>query len=243
MPIRIDEFNLTLPDGCLIGVIGATQLAITQAPLLDLLARRQAGETLFVRNVDPRYLDELWWIRDGQLRRGDPKEILPEYQREQARQLREQAQGRQIALPPALRRGDGRAKLIDLATLDAHGRATSAWQSGEEARVRVTVAYHAEVEDPVVGILIRTRVGFEVYGTNTELEQVSLGPVAAGEQRVVTFAFACHLCPQEYVLTAASHDPDGVWHDWMEDALAFTVTDSRYTAGVANLRARVEVQR
>ena len=30
-----------------------------------------------------------------------------------------------------------------------------------------------------------------------------------------------------------------VWHDWLEDAVAFAVTDSRYTAGVANLRAQV----
>jgi len=37
----------------------------------------------------------------------------------------------------------------------------------------------------------------------------------------------------------ASHDPDGVWHEWLEDAVAFLVTDGRYTAGVANLRARV----
>jgi len=44
-------------------------------------------------------------------------------------------------------------------------------------------------------------------------------------------------------LTAASHDPDGVWHDWIEDAIAFSVTDERATAGVANLRARVEVEK
>jgi len=30
-----------------------------------------------------------------------------------------------------------------------------------------------------------------------------------------------------------------VWHDWLEDAVAFSVSDSRYTAGVANLRAQV----
>jgi lipopolysaccharide transport system ATP-binding protein len=46
------------------------------------------------------------------------------------------------------------------------------------------------------------------------------------------------LCPQEYTITVASHDPDGVWHEWLEDAVAFLVTDSRYTAGVANLRAK-----
>jgi len=78
----------------------------------------------------------------------------------------------------------------------------------------------------------------DVYGTNTELEKLKLGPVAAGQTLAVEFAFRCELCPEEYTLTVASHDPDGVWHDWLEDAIAFSVCDSRYTAGVANLRAR-----
>ena len=38
----------------------------------------------------------------------------------------------------------------------------------------------------------------------------------------MTFEFACDLCPQFYTITAASHDPDGVWHDWMEDAVGFS---------------------
>ena len=57
----------------------------------------------------------------------------------------------------------------------------------------------------------------------------------------LAFAFWCELCPAEYTLTVASHDPDGVWHDWLEDAVAFSVGDARYTAGVANLRAQVSL--
>jgi lipopolysaccharide transport system ATP-binding protein len=103
------------------------------------------------------------------------------------------------------------------------------------------VRFAGRVEDPVIGILLRTRIGLNVYGTNTELEGLRLGPRGAGDVVQLSFAFRCELCPGEYTLTAASHDPDGVWHDWLEDAVAFTVTDSRYTTGVANLRARVEV--
>jgi hypothetical protein len=40
----------------------------------------------------------------------------------------------------------------------------------------------------------------------------------------------------------ASHDPDGTAHDWLDDAVAVTVADERYTAGVANLRARIAIQ-
>ena len=75
------------------------------------------------------------------------------------------------------------------------------------------------VADPVIGIMIRTRIGMEVYGTNTELENLKLGPCAAGESAPSPSSFECDLCPQFYTITAASHDPDGVWHDWMEDAV------------------------
>lgn len=142
-------------------------------------------------------------------------------------------------LNPTMRRGDQRASLIDIETLNQQGLPTIQWQSGEEASIRVTVEFNQQVTDPVVGIMIRTRIGMEVYGTNTELEGLKMGTVQPGDRRVLTFSFACNLCPQTYTITAASHDPDGTWHDWMEDAVSFTVTDTRYTAGVANLRARV----
>jgi lipopolysaccharide transport system ATP-binding protein len=117
------------------------------------------------------------------------------------------------------------------------------WMSGEAASVRIVVRFNAPVDDPVVGMMIRTRIGFEVFGTNTELEKLKLGPCATGETLEITFSFRCDLCPQEYTLTAASHDPDGVWHDWLEDAIAFSVQDTRYTAGVANLRAAATFRR
>jgi lipopolysaccharide transport system ATP-binding protein len=72
---------------------------------------------------------------------------------------------------------------------------------------------------------------------------VKLGPCPAGETLRVLFTFRCGLCPREYTITAASHDPDGVWHDWMEDAVDVLVAGTRYTAGVADLRASVMVER
>jgi len=208
---------------------------------------RRHGTAILVGSHEPDVLasfcDELWWIDGGRLAmRGAPRDVLAASQRASMESLRVWAEAQGIALSPSLRRGDGRAELLAVETLDSQGRQAAVWQSGQEVAVRVRVRYEAEVADPVVGIMIRTRIGFEVFGTNTELEQVALGPCAAGEVRSVVFRFGCALCPQEYTLTAASHDRDGVWHDWMEDAVAFTVADARYTAGVANLRAKVEVE-
>jgi lipopolysaccharide transport system ATP-binding protein len=208
---------------------------------------RRSGASIFLASHEEELLgalsDEVWWIHDGRLAaRGDPQGTLAAWRRHVASRLRAWGETVSSPLAPAFRRGDGRAKLIALETLGSDGKPTMVWQSGEPVSVRVTVQFQQPVAEPVIGIMIRTRVGMEVYGTNTELEQVKLGPCEAGQTSRVTFSFRCDLCPQQYTLTAASHDPDGVWHDWLEDAVAFTVTDSRYTAGVANLRAGVSVE-
>ncbi len=210
-------------------------------------AQRRDGATILIASHDETLLtslcDEIWWLDKGLLaRKGDPREVFEAYHRHIAKRLREDA-GPAAVLNPRLRRGDGRAELTSIETLGEDGVASMVWRSGERVAVRIRVRFHQDVAEPVVGMMIRTRIGFEVYGTNTELEKLSLGPCHAGESHQVTFSFECALCPQEYTLTAASHDPDGVWHDWLEDAVAFSVTDTRYTAGVANLRATVVAER
>jgi energy-coupling factor transporter ATP-binding protein EcfA2 len=209
-------------------------------------AKRAGGTILLVSHEEDlleRLADEIWWLDGGKLAgRGDPGEILAAWRRHIARRVR--AWGATISTPlaPRMRRGDGRAAILRVETLGEAGRPTAVWRSGELAVVKVVVRFAQSVADPVIGIMIRTGVGLNVYGTNTELEKLRLGPRAAGDQLQVTFAFRCELCPQEYTLTVASHDPDGVWHDWLEDAVAFAVADSRYTAGVANLRANVSFE-
>jgi lipopolysaccharide transport system ATP-binding protein len=246
---------MDFPKGAIIGVVGDPD-AVPHDYTLDNLdlgarirlqaeaeAKRREGGTVVVRSSDVTalraFVDEVWWLQGGSVRaKGDPDEVLRTYLRAELRA----STGAQ-RIPGAMRRGDGRARLLAIETLNERDEPVSVWHSGETARVRVSVRFDTEVADPVVGMMIRTRIGMEVYGTNTELERMKLGPCAAGDTRVVTFEFDCNLCPQFYTITAASHDPDGVWHDWMEDAVGFSVADSRYTAGVANLRARVTCSR
>jgi ABC-type methionine transport system ATPase subunit len=209
---------------------------------------RRAGSTVLLASHQEdlllRLSDEIWWLDSGSLAgRGDPAEMLAAYRKHIARRERAWGETMRSPLAPRMRRGDGRAEVLQVETLGANSRPTIVWRSGEQATVRVVVRFHREVADPVVGMMIRTRIGLNVYGTNTELEKVKLGPCQAGDLSEIRFTFACDLCPGEYTLTAASHDPDGVWHDWLEDAVAFAVSDDRYTAGVANLRARVTTSR
>jgi lipopolysaccharide transport system ATP-binding protein len=221
--------------------------ALVSARAVVQLGRiRRSGSTVLLVSHDEELLlavsDEIWWLDNGRLAgRGDPSEILAAYRRHIASRLRAWEEGIDSTVTPRMRRGDGRARIVAIWTVGENGSRTAMWRSGELALVKVEVRFERDVADPVVGMMIRTRIGLNVYGTNTELEKLKLGPCFAGETLEIHFAFRCELCPGEYSLTVASHDPDGVWHDWMEDAVAFSVSDSRYTAGVANLRATASV--
>jgi lipopolysaccharide transport system ATP-binding protein len=267
--IDFPAFGLTAPDGSIIGVIeegGASGLiqnvdagvlthdalsrldAVQKAQTVTrLVQQRRAGGTVILLTHDEPLLescaDEIWWLRgDKLIARGHPAEVFPAYRRHVAQVLRESGRNQSAELAPALRDGDGRAQLQTIELLGADGAPAVVWRSGETVAIRVTFRYGAEVADPVIGILIRTRIGLNVYGTNTELENIRFGPTSAGDSVRVTYRFRCDLCPGDYTVTAASHDPDGVWHDWLEDAVAFAVSDNRYSAGVANLRAQVAAE-
>jgi lipopolysaccharide transport system ATP-binding protein len=227
----------------------ATQDALVRARTLTGLDRlRRAGTTVLLASHEERLLetlcDEVWWLEAGHLAaKGDPRETLRKYKRALSEKIRGWGETIPPRIAPSYRRGDGRAEVISLETLGIDGKPTIVWKSGEMVSIKASVRFHEAVQEPVLGILIRTQIGFEVYGTNTDLEGVKIGPRAAGDTVTLGISFLCDLCPHPYTLTVASHDPDGTAHDWLEDAVAFTVTDERYTAGVANLRAKVVVEK
>lgn len=243
-----DTLNLAPADIIALDQALATQDAVVRARTLTGLDRlRRAGSTVFLASNETGLLetmcDEIWWIDAGELAaKGDPKETLAKYGRHVAEKVRSWGETIPPRLTPSFRRGNGRAEVISIESLGADGKPTIVWKSGEMVSVRAEVRYHEAMENPVLGLLIRTQIGFEVYGTNTEQERAKIGPRKAGETAIVTFSFLCDLCPQAYTLTLASHDPDGTAHDWLDDAIAVTVTDDRPTTGVANLRAKVTVE-
>ena len=169
---------------------------------------------------------------------GTPKDVINRYiglvlERQQPENQRAER------LRSSFRHGDGTSEILGVAILNSRGEAVASVASGEPVTVRVRSRFHRAISDPMVGILIRTRIGMDVYGTNTRIEQMHLGTFQPGDEIEVDFTVECWLTPQEYTLTVATQNADGASHDWLDDAIAFEVVDSRQAAGVANLRARV----
>jgi lipopolysaccharide transport system ATP-binding protein len=192
--------------------------------------------------------DRAMLLYQGQvLAEGDPNDVINRYigmvlERQRAA---EPGAPRATAKPLdySFRHGDRRAEVVQVELLNERGEPVPVVRSGEPVRVRLLASFAEDHPAPMFGVMIRNRIGMDVFGTNTQLENLKLGPVQVGERMEVTFAFQCWLAPQEYTITVATQALDGSSHDWLDDVIVFQVVDEKYTAGVANLHATVTVRR
>jgi ABC-type polysaccharide/polyol phosphate transport system ATPase subunit len=177
---------------------------------------------------------------------GRPNEIVNHYVglvHEWQSRLTGSSAGRDALLPATFRHGDGASRIEAVTLHDASGERVSAVHTGTEVTVRVRARFTRPSDEPMVGVLVRNRIGIDVFGTNTKAEGRKLGSFTSGETLEVDFTFPCMLTQQEYTLTAAVQHPDGASQDWLDDVLTFSVTDDRPTAGLASFPAQVSVRR
>jgi len=141
------------------------------------------------------------------------------------------------------RHGDRSAEFLSVEILDEARQPVEIVESGAPIIVRERVLFHADIDDPVCGFLIRNRHGIHLYGSNTELLEVSFGQVLRGEVLEVVFAFDCWLAPGLYSLTVAAHTREGVSFDWIDSVSYFRVASRVEMEGVANLNATAKGRR
>jgi len=137
------------------------------------------------------------------------------------------------------RHGDGSAEIIAAIVHDAANQQLHVVDSGDSVRLRVVCRFLRDLQNPVIGFLIRNRHGLHAYGTNTKEQQIEFGEVKSGEVISVTFSFECWLGIDEYSISLATHSPEGEAYDWLDAALFFKVTNRSLTEGIANLHASV----
>jgi lipopolysaccharide transport system ATP-binding protein len=183
---------------------------------------------------------------------GKPSEVLNVYQKiimerertydAETRAVETEASTASEALPPpsfAYRHGDRSAEIIGAELIDANHNRVEIVETGEPLTLRLRVRFNHDIDDPVVGFLIRNSHGIHAYGTNTKEQQVELGSVRSGEVVEVNFAFAIWLGIDNYTISLAVHSREGQAYDWLDAALFVRVTSLTLTEGIANLNASV----
>jgi ABC-type polysaccharide/polyol phosphate transport system ATPase subunit len=230
---------------------------------------KESGVTIFFVSHDPaaiRYLcSRAILLNAGQVvADGKPVDVLNRYQklimeREEAFEAEQtDVSGNGIESATAgkpkfaplsytYRHGDGSAEVVSIELLDAMHCRVEIVETGLPVSVRMRVQFHQDIKNPVFGFLIRNRHGVQVYGTNTEQQQLSLGAVAKGELVEVVFSFDCWLGTDLYSISCAAHSSaifeEGIGYDWLDGALFFRVTSPILIEGLVNLNASAIVRR
>jgi ABC-type polysaccharide/polyol phosphate transport system ATPase subunit len=141
------------------------------------------------------------------------------------------------------RHGDGSAEILAADLTDVTQRQAETVETGEPLTMRMLVRIKDDLDDPIVGFLIRNRHGISAYGTNTKEQQIEFGSVRRGEVIEVVFSFNCWLGVDDYSVTCAVHNRNGEAFDWIDGARFFRVTSQTVTEGVANLNAGASARR
>lgn len=174
---------------------------------------------------------------------GAPRDVVNRYIGLVLEKERQTEPARAAEIAGSHQHGDGVSRLELVELLDEAGEPARALRSGEVCVIRIRARFARPAASPMIGILIRNRIGMEVFGTNTRIEQIELGNFAPGDAIQIDFRFRCWLTAHEYTLTAAVQHPDGSSQDWIDDAVTFQVLDHRALAGVVNLCPEISWER
>jgi lipopolysaccharide transport system ATP-binding protein len=133
------------------------------------------------------------------------------------------------------RSGSGDAT-IESVELYVNGEPALAVLSGVEATLRICGKVNAVIDELTVGILIRDRLGNDVFGTNTYHHTLSKKKVVQDESFTVDFNFpALNLGIGSFSITVALHSRDAHVtdnYDWWDRVLVFQVLPSNSATSI-----------
>jgi ABC-type polysaccharide/polyol phosphate transport system ATPase subunit len=150
-------------------------------------------------------------------------------------------------LPNVDRRwGNRHAEIIGIQILDSRGIRCELVDHGASIVVRVSATFHNDLSRPIVGILMRNRLGEDICGINTSAEGVELPPARAGQCFTVDFNLKLPLLvPGNYHFTAAvaegTHE-EFVICDQVENAIHLAVRKRTTVYGYMKFDSRVELK-
>lgn len=145
----------------------------------------------------------------------------------------------------ALLSGTGEAVFETVVLKDATDNKTELLHVGQAVVLEIAAHCLVDIDDLVLGFLIKDRYGQDVFGTNTGQIGKECADLLSGSRLVWRFSFDANIGSGTYSITVALHSKAGhVEHNyaWQERALVFEVINSHHPdfSGVAWLGEKLE---
>lgn len=124
------------------------------------------------------------------------------------------------------RSGNKQAEMLKIELNGENGEPCRAFTTGASAQLIAEIVFRTSIRNPTFGILIRDRLGMDVYGTNSYYNKESSIEASPNSVHKATAEMILNLGPGSYSVTLAIHS--GAAHteenyDWIDHALVFDV--------------------
>ncbi|SEI67259.1 lipopolysaccharide transport system ATP-binding protein [Allopseudospirillum japonicum] len=124
------------------------------------------------------------------------------------------------------------------------GMAETEFTSGDPIQIHIQLEAQQACEDMSLGILIRDRLGIDVYGTNSHLLGQNFS-LKAGQSCTLIYQLTLDLAPGAYALTLACHAGRhhlDTCYFWIDGAVSFHISGvhGQEFAGLCNLHAQMQ---
>jgi lipopolysaccharide transport system ATP-binding protein len=119
---------------------------------------------------------------------------------------------------------------------------------GERVRMTIKAKAHAPLRHPILGFLVRDRLGQDLFGENTlPFTSQQPTPVEAGQIFEGIFDFCLPMLPNgQFAVMVSVADGDvyeNIQHHWMHDALIINISSSKIRFGIVGIPfERVELK-
>ncbi|KAB7780332.1 Vitamin B12 import ATP-binding protein BtuD [Xanthomonas sacchari] len=139
--------------------------------------------------------------------------------------------------------GTGAASITSVHLLDSSGRALNWAIGGQQVALRIAVLAAAEIHRPIVGFVVKDKLGQIIFADNTYISHRDKSiTIAKGTTFSATFYFTFPVLPGgEYSISPAVAEgtqADHVQHQWIHDALILHVQSSAVCLGLFGVPMR-----
>ena len=141
------------------------------------------------------------------------------------------------------RYGNRGAEIVGILLCSPDGTTLSELQSGEQVRLLISVRFHQDIKDPIIGFTVRDRLGVDITSSNTSYEGLSLPFGKSGDIFTVGFQISVpQVRPGSYSISPAISQGN-IWEhaieDWIDNAYIVDIIDTGLIYGM--MRWPVEV--
>ena len=134
----------------------------------------------------------------------------------------------------------GAGEIISVRLEHVIPQSNDVFRGGEAVRMLITAKVYQDMDRPILGFLVRDRLGQDLFGENTvPFTNRNPFPVIAGSIFLGEYVFRLPMLPNgQYAVMASLADGDlssNIQHHWLHDALILNVSSSKVRWGLVGV--------